>query len=611
MTQGVLNVLVIDSMRRCLWLAVASVTWILAASSVQAERPAAPALLPEKTLACLRIPDTREFVAKFKESSFGRMLDDEQVRPLASSLYGVVAETFGQVQDRVGMSLDELLAVPQGEFCVAFLELPDGSPALVGLLEVGDRLASAQKLLDRAAEELGKRNVPSTTEMVGDTKLTVYDPPGERPPALVLFQREGVVVFASQVSAAKQLLERWDGKGPKDQLTLADNRKYTSIMNRCGGGGEDRPHLTLYVDPIEAVRMGARGNVAAQTGLALLPALGLDGLQAVGGSLTFGAGEFDAIQHLHVLLDNPRNGVLKVLSVRTGDSSPEPWVPNDAATYMTLHWDFDNTYQELSKLVDSFQPPGTTAGFIKQRVSDPLGLDFEKEVIAALDNRVTYVSWFEKPARLNSQTQMVALKLKDAAAFRGTVDKTMTKFEANWEKKSFGSVVYYAAKIPEGRQPRVQVEAEGNQARLELRAPEACVAVLGDYLVMADSSNLLQHCISAQSDPTRGLKGELDFKLIASKISRQVGGQQPGMILFNRPEEGMRMIYELTQAENTRKSLATQAERNPFFRSLNDAVGKSEFPPFAVLAKYLAPGGGMVVDDETGFHYMAFGLRRK
>jgi len=67
----------------------------------------------------------------------------------------------------------------------------------------------------------------------------------------------------------------------------------------------------------------------------------------------------------------------------------------------------------------------------------------------------------------------------------------------------------------------------------------------------------------------------------------------------------------LTQAENTRKSLATQAERNPFFRSLNDAVGKSEFPPFAVLAKYLAPGGGMVVDDETGFHYMAFGLRRK
>ncbi len=121
--------LVIDSMRRCLFLAVASVTWILAAGLVHAGRPAAPALLPEKTLACLRIPDTREFVAKFKESSVGRMLDDEQVRPLASSLYGVVAETFGQVQDRVGMSLDELLAVPQGEFCVAFIELPDGSPA--------------------------------------------------------------------------------------------------------------------------------------------------------------------------------------------------------------------------------------------------------------------------------------------------------------------------------------------------------------------------------------------------------------------------------------------------------------------------------------------------
>lgn len=577
----------------------------------RADRPIAPVLLPEKTIACLRIPDTREFVAKFKESSIGRMLDDEQVRPLASSLYGVMADAFGQVQDRVGMSLDELLAVPQGEFCVALIVMPDGTPALVVLLETGERIASAQKLLDRAAEELGKRNVPSTTETVDGTKLTIYDPPGDRPPALVLFQRDGVVVFASQVAAAKQLLERWDGKAPKDQLSLADNRKYTSIMSRCGGGGEDRPHLTFYVDPIEGVRLAARGNTAAQTGLAILPALGLDGLQAFGGSAILGPEEFDAIQHFHLLLDNPRNGVLKVLAMRSGDSTPEPWVPNDVANYMTIHWDFDTSVQEITNLVDSFQGKGATSSFLKQRISEPLGLDIEKDVIAVLDNRVTYLSWFEKPARLNSQSQLVALKLKDPAAFRGTLDKTMERFADNWEKKTFGSVPYYAAKIPEGQRPRAPGDNQPGGVRLELRSPEGCVGVLGDYLVVADSSNLLQHCVSAQSDAARGLKSELDFKLIASKIRRQVGGQEPGMLTFNRPEEGMRAMYEVAKAENTRQMLAAQAERNSFFRGLNDAVSKNALPPFGVFAKYLAPGGGMVVDDETGIHYMAFGLRRK
>jgi hypothetical protein len=34
-------------------------------------------------------------------------------------------------------------------------------------------------------------------------------------------------------------------------------------------------------------------------------------------------------------------------------------------------------------------------------------------------------------------------------------------------------------------------------------------------------------------------------------------------------------------------------------------------PPFEVLQRYLAPGGTVVVDDDTGLHYTDFSLRRK
>ena len=41
------------------------------------------------------------------------------------------------------------------------------------------------------------------------------------------------------------------------------------------------------------------------------------------------------------------------------------------------------------------------------------------------------------------------------------------------------------------------------------------------------------------------------------------------------------------------------------------ALAENPLPPFEVLRQYLSPGGGMVVDDETGIHYMAFDLRRE
>ena len=133
------------------WVTASCCGWLLllAASPVYAERPTAPHLLPEKTLVYLRITDTKDFVARFQETMIGRMTNDEQVRPLVSKLYGSAAELFGRVQDQVGLPLDKILAIPQGEICVALLAPDQGPPHCGAVIEVGDQLRSAQKLLDR------------------------------------------------------------------------------------------------------------------------------------------------------------------------------------------------------------------------------------------------------------------------------------------------------------------------------------------------------------------------------------------------------------------------------------------------------------------------------
>ncbi|MFM7843189.1 MAG: hypothetical protein ACKPEY_03015 [Planctomycetota bacterium] len=593
---------------------------------LQAERPTAHGLLPEKTLAILHMSDSREFVSKFQSSAMGRMLDDDQIKPLAKYLYGSVADAFGQVQDQVGLPLEKILSIPKGEFCVALVQPNEGPPALVAILEVGTSVTEAQTLIDRATEQIERQGAVRTTERVGDIVFTIFQFQGERRRQLMYGIKEGVILVSSNMDVAKEVVARWNGEAPKDSVTLAQNRKYTGVMNRCQGTKDERPQVSFYLDPLDLVRAGARGNFAAQTALAILPAIGLDGLQAVGGSLILSAEEFDMIQHLHVLMDSPRAGVLKAIALEPSASEPEPWVPSDVAAYTTFNWQVGTTYAEVSRLIDSFQSEGSTDKLFKERVSDPLGIDAKTELIDAMDGRMTLLTWFERPIRVNSQTRLLGIKLKDADAFRKTLDKMIAKYEAQFTKDTFGGVVYHRINVPQGppggprrRGPQANDPnaPDGNapvdqpRVRMEVRAPEPCMAILGDYVVLCDSVALLRQCIVTQSDSSKSLANELDFKLITGKINRQVGGQTPALLTFNRPEEGMRMLYDLALADNTRQNLAGAAQNNPVFRVLNEALEKNPLPPFSVLAQYLSPGGGMVTSDETGFHYTAFGLRRK
>lgn len=589
-----------------------ALTLTLAAFSpfARAERPSAPYLLPENTLAMLQVPDSREFVAKFREGSLGRMLEDEQIRPLASQLYGTVAEAFGKVQDQVGLPLDKILSIPQGELCLAVVPPKEGRPVVVFLLDAADQIDSVQRLLERGKAEMEKRGAVKTTEAVGDVLLEHWQPAGNQP-SVTFGVREGTLLVTTDKEMAKSLLAAWNGTAPEGELRLADNKEFTAIMSRCGAAGGERPHFQWYVDPIDLFRVGARGNIAAQTGLAIFPALGLDGLQGIGGSLILGTGEFEMVQHVHLLLDSPRGGVLKALTLGAGDSTPEPWTPADVAVYMTVHWDFATTYREVSQLVDSFQTEGTFAGLAKRRVGEPLGVDFESELLAAFEGRATYINWFEKPARLNSQSQLIGARLKDAAAFRMTLDKIIAKYEKRFEKDSFGGVTFHRVVVSEEERRRRAEALQGQPVgQLGLREPEPCLAILGDYLVATDSVTLLKRCITTQSDPERSLANQLDYKIIASKAARQAGGAKPGLLMFNRPEEQMRQMYDLAQGDGARQALATQARNNPFFQSVEKALQDNPLPPFSVFSKYLAPGGGIVTNDETGFHYTAFGLKR-
>lgn len=577
-----------------------------------ADHPPAPELLPESTIAMVRIADTQQMLAKFRETAMGRMSQDEQIRPLLSQVYVAAQDAWKQIEDRVGVPLDRILKVPQGEICLAVVPIEDGQPpAVILLLDTKDQVQTARRLLESGEMALLENGGEKTSETIEQMPVTLYTLPAG--PPVAQFEKDGTFVLTTNKGLIAPLLKAWAGLS--EEKKLANNEKFVSIMNRCGGAGEERPQITWYVDPVDGARRLLRGTPGAFS-LALFPVLGIDGVKGIGGSMIFAPGEFDGVQHMHLLLDNPRAGVVDLLQMGGGDTTPENWVPGDVVNYTTFHWKFGETFEKGAKLFNSMQGDNALQDALKTRISEQLGIDVEKAVLPLLDGRVTLANWIEKPIRINSQTNIFGIKLKDPQRAKPLLDKVVDKFADRLQRKTFGGVAYWMLPLPQGGAvARAESNAEGgppiDQPRPNLRQPEGCICILGDYLILSDSSAALHQCIITSSDSKMSLASELDYKLIAGKIKRQPGGDTAGFVQFTRPEQGMRFIYDLALGDDAKRFLERRSEDNPFLRDVDKAMRDNPLPPFSVLAKYLAPGGGMMTSDETGFHYMSFTLKRK
>jgi hypothetical protein len=592
----------------CLAVGLGSV--IVAASAFAAERPGAAKLLPESTLALVRVADSKELVKRFNETAMGRIGQDDQVRPLIGQLYGSVSQAFGQIEDEVGLPLDKILTLPQGEMYFAVTAPAAGPPALLVMIEAGDQMPSLNKLIAKGEDLAAREGREKTTEVLGEVKLsTIKFGDGSRE-QVIYFDKDGVFVVATDLDLVKFVLKSWNGQLKADDKTLSDDRKFTTVMNRCLGAKDDPPQLAWYVDPIRLAKVASRGNTGAQTAIALLPAIGLDGLQAIGGSVTMATGEFDSVSHIHVMLDEPRSGVLEAIAITSGDTTPEPWVPADAASYVTINFDAEKSYDAIAKVYNSIAGDNALQNELKRRVSDRLEVEFQKDLLGATAGRFTMMSWIEKPIQLGSQATVIGVKLKDPKAFRETFDKLTEKYKDNLEKSAYGATPYWKLKVA-APQAAVDVERTGREVRVAVRPPQPSFAILEDYLLITDRPTALEHLIITASDSSKSLAKDLEFKLIMSKVKRQPGGETPGMISFNRPEEGMRLLYELANGEQAKTFLANRSERNDFIKNVDQAMKDNPLPPFAVISKYLAPGGGLLTSDETGIHYAAFQLRRK
>jgi hypothetical protein len=576
-----------------------------------AAAPPASKLLPDRTVAFLSVANAPDMARRFQNTALGRMSQDPQLRPVLNHLYGSLGEFVGQFKQSIGVSLPELLSIPQGEVALAVVAVDEGPPAVVLVLDTGNRTAVARTLLSRGGDALRTAGAKRSEETYLGTTLTVFDPPDEPQIRVAWFEKEGTIVAGSNLEVVKGVLAAWSGPtgdtSRPSSKTLASDPKFSQITARCRGVRGEEPQLSWYVDPIGLFRAMGRQSPGLQLALMMVLRLGIDGFQGIGGSWALDCGSLDDVVHTHVLLDSPRGGVLELIGLEPGDYAAEPWVPGDVASYTTLHWRIEATYKAIARLWDSFRGEGSFANLVDRRVSGAAGIDVAKEILPALDGRVTYVTWMEKPISPTSQVYLVGLRLKNNEA-RQTVAKALQavfkKNEQALKRVGAAGNEFYQVILPERGPGRSTQRVPGGP-------PELCFGVLENYLVVTTRPSLYFKAIATLETPDDALGSAMDFKLVMSKISDRKGLSKPAAVIFQRPEEGYRFLYTMITGTESRENLRRSAERSGFMRTINSALEANPLPPFAVLERYLAPAGAYIIDDVSGLHYSGFTLRRK
>ena len=568
-------------MRR-LWLGTAAVmlclvqAWAGGQIARADENAIGEKLLPKDTLLFFTIPDVSEFKDQWDKSSSGALFRDAEFKPFLDDVKKKIEE---KVQDELGVSMDDLLELADGEITFALLEKPARKLSVVLMVDYGDNKETVEKLLKKMHEAL-ESEAEHSKEDVKDVEVNVFtfkNAPAENPfKTLAYFNEDSYLVFSSEVAALKEVLDRWEGDSDD---TLATNDVFKYCMDRCKDESGE-PTMKFFLNPIGLVQSGLNmvQTIQPQAGMVspFLPMLGLDKLKGFGGASYVNAGDFDTVSKTFVYADSP-TGVLNVFQFPATEISPPKWVSSGVSVYFGGNWNIAGAYQAVEGLVDQFsgffgEKRGALARWMDKAANDGPGIHPKKDVLDLLDGKfhvVQSVGTGEGDEPL-TQKFFLALAVKDGAKAKKLL-ATLAKSDGSpAESREFNGETIYEIALPQGDQTMSFAVAEG-------------------HLVLTNDTVMLEGMLRGTSSGT-SLADSAAYKKIAKHFPAKAS-----MISFQKSDAQFKVLYEMMK----------NAENQEFL----EGVDLQKLPPFDVVQKYLRASGSYTIPDKKGAVMIGFQLK--
>ncbi len=573
------------------WLGLATVSAL--ATAVRAADP--EKTLPDSTLFFFKVKNVAELRESFKQTGFGQILVDPALKPVKDDITAKLEDASKEVKAKLGVTLGELVSLPQGAATVAVVAKSDPKVPVAILIsaDAGKNEAKMVDVMTKSTKQAEESNSKVGTESFKGLTLHIIQPPkdGDKPaPPLIWTNAGSVFHIATDLDALKDVISHADGR--TDSLASVD--AFVKTRSKLG----ETP-VSWFFDISKAVKLMAKLGQAAQANAggggqnleAILQITGVNGLKAAAGSFAFNTGPYDSLSKVYFLAPAPTQGILKLFMMPPTSLKPEPWVPANVASYYSLSWDLDGAYNALNDLVNQFQPGMLQV--LQQQLVGPNGgepLDLQKDIFGPLGNRLTIVTDFKKPIKEDSQRYLLGIAITDVKKFQGSLNKIIEIAGGAPAKRDFQGTTIYDFKLPE--------MPANNGAANPLSGGTVSLAIAKDTLFVASEPALLESTLRGGG---QSLADSPDFQAVLKQVPAK-----SSTLNYAKADEAARASYDSIKSGDFEKQMKA-APNAPDFGKIFD---KSKLPDFSVFAKYLAPGGGFGLMENDGVTFTNFTLRK-
>ncbi|MDZ4688022.1 MAG: DUF3352 domain-containing protein [Planctomycetaceae bacterium] len=527
------------------------------------------ALLPPETLLMISAPDIPALSERMSASTGGKMYADPQLKPFIDQLKAKYEEHSANLKEEIGVSFTDLLELPQGEITIALVEKPARKLNGVLMIDYADNDEVADKLIEKMDAALTENGAEHSTQMVGDLEVEVYKLAGGKDnplKTLCYFTDEGYFVLATDLAAIKSVIERWNGDA---KTSLADQEVFAYIMEKCDTG-EESAVFKWYVNPIGLVQATVSMVPQASMALGFIPVLGLDRLDAFGGTMDVGVEDYDYVSKTFAYVEQPASGVLGVFNFPAVEQVPPAWVPADAAMYMGLNWNVEEAYLSVESVYDSFLGPGSLGKVIDNfsAAEDGPGIHVKNDILDNLSGKMQIVTM--APADVSDDAPPVppmtfSIAIKDAAAMQKTLAKAAKSDGFPGKARQFEGVTVY--------------DIPADQLTV-------AVAVVGDALVVSTNPATVESRVRGKS--ANSLANSAAYKAFVKHLPKK-----SSMLTFQKQDAQFKAAYDLLKKQDNDQL---------------EGIDLSTLPDFSVIQKYLRPTVSYAIPDENGAFFMGFSL---
>lgn len=583
-----------------------------------AEPVASDHRLPKDTLGYLTLRNVADFKAAWQKTQFGAFANSDEMAPFRQEVEKQLKSLGEQLEGDVGVNLEELLAIPQGEITFAVFQKPQEAISVLGMIDFGDKEEAVKKLLEKGVAALEKEGATRSEEEFEDTKLIVFklkkeqdedadkadkdDQSEDVPQTVVYFLKDTSLVVGNNLEAAKALLSRWDGK---HSSTLADNEIYRHIIERCSEDTQEKgPLVKWYVDPMAIVKGALDAAHAEETApqvnmfLGLLPTLGLDKLRGAGGTVDMASGGFDSVRRTMVYIEQPPTGLLNVFQFPAIGQAPPKWVPAAVTSYFSINWDIEKAYQAIETMVDTFQGPGALARMFDEFAKNPQtgNLHFKKDILDHISGKLHFIGYPQEGAAKDSEVDrfLLVAELKDGASMKRALAKIAAfPILAGKSREFQGETLYeIPTKSDEEADDKDEKGDKDEKKGEDKEAGTLGLSVSENRFLMASDVALLEQVLRGIGDQD-ALVDLPAFKKAAARFPTKTSS-----ISFEKEDAMLKQVYDALRDNKLSGVLGDEVK-----------LDFSKLPEFDSVKKHLPISGGYMQPLERGMLIVTFEVK--